>query len=72
MNDSRSLIRYSQRSSDSECIALQDQDLEHEHMIERRTSAFPAIAAGNRRLQRRPEHLEIDQHAQSLEIIALG
>ena len=40
---------------------LQDQHLEHEHMIERRPTALRAVAARDRRFQRRPEHLEIDQ-----------
>jgi predicted nuclease of predicted toxin-antitoxin system len=36
MNDSVCLIKYSQRSSDSECIARRDQDFEHQHVIEGR------------------------------------
>jgi hypothetical protein len=33
MRESRSLIRYSQRSFDSPYTALQQQDLEHQHVI---------------------------------------
>jgi hypothetical protein len=51
---------------------LKDQDFEHEHMIERWPAALRAVAARNRRLQRRTEQFEIDKGVQPLQIVALG
>ena len=52
--------------------ALQDQNLEHQHMIERWAAAFAAIRRRHRLPQRRPKHLEVDQAFQPFQIIALG
>jgi hypothetical protein len=51
---------------------LQDQDLEHEHMIEGRAPAFRTIRAWNRSLQCRAEYFEIDESLHPLEIVALA
>jgi hypothetical protein len=51
---------------------LQDQDPEHEHVIERRPPTLRAIPPRNRRLQRRAEQFEIDEPVQALQIVALG
>lgn len=50
---------------------LQDQHLEHQHMIERRTTTFGAIRARNRTLQVRTEQREIDRPVQLLQHVAL-
>jgi len=50
---------------------LQDQDLEHEHMVEGRAPALASIGAWHRTHQIRPEDLEIHNGVQTLEIIAL-
>lgn len=51
---------------------LQDQDLEHEDMIEGRPTALAAIRARHRLFERGPEHREIDEPLQPFEVVALG
>ena len=51
---------------------LKDQDLEHEHGIERRPTTLRAAGARHGRFQCRPEHLEIDHRVQALQIVAFG
>jgi len=70
MNDSRSRIRYSVRSSDRLWLACER--LEHQHVIERRPTAFRSVCARHRPLQIRPRQFEIDHHAQPLQAVAFG
>lgn len=51
---------------------LQDQDFEHQHMIERRPTALRAITARRRRFQVWPKHLKVDHGLDPLQIVALG
>jgi hypothetical protein len=51
---------------------LQNERLEHQHVIKRRPPAFRAVRARHRPLQIRPEHFEIDHRAQPLQAVALG
>jgi len=51
---------------------LQDQDLEHEYMIEGRPAALRTVATGDSRFERRPEHLEINQRLHLIQIVAFG
>ncbi len=51
---------------------LQDQDLEHEDVIERRAPAARAVRPRHGSLQVRPEELEVDQPVQPLQRVALG
>ena len=51
---------------------LQDQHLEHEHVIERRTPTLGAIGTRHCHLERRPEHLKIDERLHALKIVAFG
>lgn len=51
---------------------LQDQDLEHEHMVERRAPALRSTRPWNRSRQIRPEYLEIHDGVQPFEVVALG
>jgi hypothetical protein len=53
-------------------LCLQDQHLEHEHMVERRPSAFRAIRPRHRPLELGPKQLEVDHRTQPLQLIALG
>jgi hypothetical protein len=53
-------------------VRLQDQDFEHQHVIERRPAAFRAIRARHRPLQIRPELVEIDHRVQPLQAVTLG
>ena len=48
------------------------QALEHQHVVERWTSALGAIRAGHRPLKFRPEQLEIDHGTQPLQAVTLG
>jgi hypothetical protein len=50
---------------------LQQQDLEHQHMIEGRAAALRAVGARHRTLQLPAEHGEINQGRDPLEVIAL-
>jgi hypothetical protein len=61
MNDSRSLIKYSVRSSDRLWLALQDQHPEHQYMIESRPTASRSVRARHRPFQIAAEQLEIHQ-----------
>jgi hypothetical protein len=70
MNDSRSRIRYSVRVRQV-VTGLQNEHLEHQHMIEGRPATFRAVRARHRPLQIRPEQLEIHHRAQSLQAVAL-
>lgn len=51
--------------------ALQDQDLEHEHMLEGWASALRAVSPRHGPLQIRSEKIEVDQPLRPFEIIAL-
>jgi hypothetical protein len=51
---------------------LEDQDLEHEHVIERRATAARAVRPRHGSLQVRPEELEVHQPVQPVQRIALG
>ncbi len=50
---------------------LQDQNFEHEHVIERRAPALQAVGARHRPRQVGPEHFEVNDPVQPLKIIAL-
>jgi len=51
--------------------SLQDECLEHQHVIERRAPAFRAVRARQRPLQIRPKQFEIDYCAQPLQACRL-
>jgi hypothetical protein len=51
---------------------LQDQDLEHEDVIEGRATTTRAIGSRRGPLQVRPEQLEVHQPIQPLQRVALG
>ena len=51
---------------------LQDQHLEHQHMLERRTTASGAVGPRHSPFQIRPEKLKLHQTIQPLERVALG
>jgi hypothetical protein len=51
---------------------LQDQNLEHEHMIERRPTALRVVTARDCGFERRPEHLKIDRHFNAFQIVTFG
>ena len=51
---------------------LQDQRLEHHHVIEGGPSAFRAVRARHGALQIRPKQFEINHRAQPLQAVALG
>ena len=51
---------------------LQDQRLEHQHVIERRPPAFRAVRARHRPLQIRPKQFEIDHRAALQAAVAFG
>jgi hypothetical protein len=69
MNDRRSLIRNSARSSES-VGGLDHQDLEHHHRVERRPPALRPIRIGQRLRKLGPEDLEIDDLSESQQLIA--
>ena len=50
---------------------LQDQHLEHQHMIERRPPTLGSIRASNSLLKVGAKQLKIDEPLQPLEIVAL-
>jgi len=70
MNDSRSLIRNSARSSERLFCAWNDEDLEHEDRVERRPSTLDAVAVAQRRVQLRPEHFEVHDRRKRLQLVA--
>src|SRR5690606_2718310 len=49
---------------------LDHQDFEHHHWIQRRTSAFAAVAVGKRGLQFWAKHLEINGTRERFELVA--
>lgn len=49
---------------------LQHQGLEHHDRVHRRPATLAAVRALQRRIQRRPEYLEVDQGAELLQRIA--
>ena len=51
---------------------LQDQYLEHQHVIERRAPTLRAIGTRHRRFQVGAKHLEVDQRLDPLQIISGG
>jgi hypothetical protein len=51
---------------------LKDQDLEHEHVVERWAATLRAVRPRYRSRQIPPEYLEVDDSVQPLQIIALG
>src|SRR5512133_2291682 len=51
---------------------LQNQRLEHQHVIERRAAAFRAVRAWHRAFEIRPEQLEIHHGIQPFQAVALG
>ncbi len=51
---------------------LQDENLEHEDVIERGPSAARAVGAGHGMLQVSPKQLELDDCIQPFEVVALG
>jgi hypothetical protein len=51
---------------------LQQQDLEHQHVIEGGPAALRAVGARHGPLQLGAEHHKIDQHGDPLEVIAPG
>ena len=51
---------------------MQDENLEHEDVIERGPPALGAVGSWHRLLQIRPEQLEVDDRAQPFEMVALG
>ena len=71
MKDSRSLIRYSVRSSDSEWLACRISDPEHQHMVVGRAAALRAVRARHGPLELGPERLEVHQRVHPLEVVAL-
>src|SRR4051794_23325589 len=71
MNESRSLIRNSARSSDRLWLACRISTRNNQHMVERRTAAAGAVGPRHSPLQIRPEKLKIHQTIQPLERVAL-
>jgi hypothetical protein len=51
---------------------LQDENLEHEHMIEGRAAALGAVGSWHRSNEIRPEQLEVHDGAQPFELVAFG
>jgi hypothetical protein len=52
-------------------LGLQDQDLEHQDVVERRTTALGSVGSRHSALELRPEQLEVDRCSQPLEVVAL-
>jgi hypothetical protein len=59
------------RSSDRFVLGLQDQDLEHQDVVERRPPALGPVSPRHRALELWPEHFEVDHRDQPLEVVAL-
>jgi hypothetical protein len=53
-------------------LGLQDQHLEHDHMVERRSSALRTIGPRHRPLELGPKQLEVDHRGKPLELVTLG
>src|SRR5664279_1115227 len=51
---------------------LQDENLEHQHVVERRAPALRSVRSWHGARQIRTEQLEIDNGVQPLEVITLG
>ena len=51
-------------------VRLDDEDLEHEDRVERRPAAFGPVGVVERRLELGPEHLEVDDAGERLELVA--
>ena len=51
---------------------LKNEDFEHQHMIEGGSASFRPVRARRRRIERRTEHLEINESFHALQIVALG
>ena len=52
-------------------LGLQDQDLEHQHVVERRPAALRPVGPRHGALELGPEQLEVDHGSQPLEVVAL-
>ena len=52
-------------------LGLQDHDLEHQDVVERRPSALRPVGPRHRALELGPEQLEVDHSLQPLELVAL-
>ena len=53
-------------------LRLQDQHLEHQHVVKRRPPALRAIRPRHGPLKLGPEQLEVDHRIQPLELVTLG
>jgi hypothetical protein len=51
---------------------LQDQHLEHQHVVERRPAALRSVRARHRPFEVRPKQLEIHYGIQPFQLVALG
>ena len=70
MNDSRSLIEVLRALVREAVRGLDHQDLEHHHRIERWPPALRPVRVGQRRIERRAEHLEVHRRRERLQLIA--
>lgn len=70
MNDRRSLIRNSVRSSERVLAAWITRTFEHRHRIERRPSALRPVGIDKRPRQLGAEDLEIDRRREPQQLIA--